>query len=190
MAAPKRTPFQIEHDRRETASLYLQGMFQKDIAECLNVSQQQVSYDLAVIRKQWRKDTAFDLDEAKRKELARIDELERVYWDAFERSQGMREKTRTGRREGVGDGEGTQGWAQIEREEMAGAPGFLAGVMSCIKKRCELLGLDAPSQHELSGPSGGPVAFDYSVRSPLVDKMTDEEVDRLIAEAESIVQGR
>jgi hypothetical protein len=33
----------------------------------------------------------------------------------------------------------------------------LAGVMSCIEKRCKLLGLDAPAKQEVTGKDGGPI---------------------------------
>ena len=32
----------------------------------------------------------------------------------------------------------------IEREMLLGVPAYLAGVMSCIDRRCKILGLDAP----------------------------------------------
>ena len=84
MPAKKRTPIQIEDDRRETASLYLQGKTQQAIAERLGMTRQMVGYDLKAIQRRWRQDTARDLDEDKAKELAKLDELERTHWQAWE----------------------------------------------------------------------------------------------------------
>lgn len=159
MTAPKRTPFQIEADRRELTRLYLRGVLQKDIAAQLGVTQQMISLDLKTIRKQWQRDTAFDLDEAKAKELARIDELERTYWEAFERSKATKERRRSGRRES-GD------WAEIDTEDMVGNPAFLAGVLSCIAKRCELLGLDAPTKQEINSRVGHIFRVIYDTEPP------------------------
>ena len=51
MAAPKRTNIQIEDDRREIASLYLQGKTQQVIADRLHMTRQMVGYDLKAIQR-------------------------------------------------------------------------------------------------------------------------------------------
>ena len=86
MAANKRTLIQIEDDRREIASLYLQGKTQQAIAERLNMTRQMVGYDLKAIQRRWREDTSRNLDEDKARELAKLDELERTHWQAWEDS--------------------------------------------------------------------------------------------------------
>jgi len=70
-----------------------------------------------------------------------------------------------------------------EKDEKAAAV-----VLKAISDLREILGIDAPTQHELSGPGGGPVQVEHI--ASLVDKMTDEEVERAVAEAELLVQGR
>lgn len=189
MAKNIRTPAQIDHDRAELARLYLRGWPQREIAKRLGVVQQQVSYDLGVVRRRWQESAVRDFNADKERELAKVDELERTYWEAWERSIGTHEKSRTGRR--GADGEDAQSWAQIEREELVGNPAFLAGVMSCIKRRCEILGLDAPAQHELSGPGGGPIATTgYAFQESIIAKLSQDEVDRLITEAEAMARDR
>ena len=84
MAANKRTLIQIEDDRREIASLYLQGKTQQAIAERLGMTRQMVGYDLKAIQRRWREDTSRNLDEDKARELAKLDELERTHWQAWE----------------------------------------------------------------------------------------------------------
>ena len=152
MAAVKRTPIQREDDYRRISDLYLQGKTQTEIASALTVTQQQVSYDLTVIQRRWRTTTALNLDEHKRQELARVDTLEREYWSAWERSQDEKVKTRTERYFGKDGGK-----ASVEKDSGLGNPAYLAGVMSCIDRRCKLLGLDAPTKAEVSGKDGGAI---------------------------------
>ncbi len=76
-----------------------------------------------------------NINEAKAKELARVDHLEREYWEAWERSVGEH-RTKT-----------------LKTEEINGDPRYLSGIQWCINKRCELLGLDAPSKTDIT--SGG-----------------------------------
>ena len=149
MAAPKRTDFERENDYRRITDLYLQGKSQADIAAIIGVARQQVGYDLAIIRKRWRNDTTINLDEAKQKELARLDTLERTYWDAWERTLEEKVKTRTEQStSGKTDNGVKVAKATVEKEILLGNPAYLAGVMSCIDRRCKLLGLDAPSKTE------------------------------------------
>lgn len=170
MAAPKRTDFEREYDYRRITDLYLQGKFQSEIAAMLGVSQQQVSYDLAAIQRRWRTDTAINLDEAKQKELARVDKLERTYWDAWERSLEEKVKTRTEKQTGKDGGK-----ASVEKESLLGNPAYLAGVMSCIDRRCKMLGLDAPVRNEHTGKDGG--AIEYKD----VTELSDEDLARIAA---------
>ena len=128
----------IHEQRRETiAGLYLRGAYQSAIARQVGVSQQQVSYDLNVIRKQWLASTLRDFDAAKALELAKIDEAERAYWAGWERSCQQREVTLTKRT----TGQAPRDEASIRRETPVGDPRFLDGVMRCIAQRCDLLGL-------------------------------------------------
>ncbi len=143
MAARKRTAFQIEENRHQIASLYLRGLTQAAIGERLNMARNMVTYDLKVIRDRWRDDTTRDLDADKMKELAKIDELERTYWTAWESSLGQKEINATERVDGAGAGvDGVRTKAMIRKEHRDGNPAFLDGVMRCIERRCKLLGLD------------------------------------------------
>ena len=64
MAAPKRTPFQREKDLAELASRYLHGEILANIAGGMGVTHQQLSYDLAILRKRWQKSALADINEA------------------------------------------------------------------------------------------------------------------------------
>lgn len=150
MASKKRTRFQIEQDRERITSMYLRGIRQVDIADKIGVTQQQVSYDLKAIQKQWRKDTAINLDEAKNRELARIDELEREYWVAWERSKG--EKTKQSQEAAGVDKNGQPIVKKMSkvRETMLGNPAYLTGVQWCISERCKLLGIYAAVKQDVN----------------------------------------
>ena len=150
MATPKRTKFQREADLQKIAGLYLTGKTQDAIAQELGVTQQQISYDLKTIQERWRKSALVDLNEAKQRELERIDVLEREYWQAWENSKGEQSRSTASKA-----GEATR--AQVVKFESAGDPRFLAGVQWCVEQRCKILGLHAAVKSELTGEGGGPV---------------------------------
>jgi predicted transcriptional regulator len=134
MAAPKRTKFQRESDLARIAKMHLEQMSQYEIAAELGLSQPQVNYDLKEIEKRWREASLTDINEAKQRELERIDRLERMYRDAYERSCQERVKTRT-------EQEGIAIKAVVTREQRDGNPAFLSGIQNCIEQRCRILGI-------------------------------------------------
>ena len=156
MAARKRSKVERELDLKRIADYYLQGKTQTEIGGILGLDQSQICNDLKVIKQRWQEKTTLDLDEKKRKELDRIDLLETTYWAAWERSLKERVKTRT--RKGMAPA--TKGQlketneASVERENLIGNPAFLSGVMTCIERRCKLLGLDAPTKLANTDPEG------------------------------------
>jgi len=113
---PKRTRDQRERDLATVAKLYCEGWLQVDIGVKLGVSQSQISYDLRIIRGRWQRSAIRDFDAHRAEELAKIDNLEVEYWKSWE-SVGSTDRI---------------------------APQYLAGVMTCIDRRCKLLGIDAP----------------------------------------------
>ena len=156
MAAPRRSKFQIEDNRRDSTRLYLRGKTQSEIAELLGISRSMVAYDLKAIQEQWRENTVRDLDADKARELAKTDELERIYWAAWESSLEQRETTATARTEA---GDSIRTTAPMKRESQGGNPVYLQGVMGCMQRRAKLLGLDAPTKQEHAGTGGGPLTF-------------------------------
>lgn len=135
MSEKKRTPTERESDLQKIAALYLKGKTQADIAADLTVTQQQISYDLKEIHKRWRESALVNINEAKHRELARIDNLEITYWQAWERSVGEVVKTVTSR----SDKDGNR--ASIAKEVQVGNSAYLAGVQWCIEQRCKIFGI-------------------------------------------------
>jgi hypothetical protein len=148
MTPRARTPFQREQDLAEITRRYLRGETQAAIAQVLGLSQQQISYDVGTVRKRWQKAAAADMREIKARELAKIDELERTYWEAWTRSlEETRSKTVKAR--GTVGAETPQLAEQVNKsEERMGNPAYLAGVQWCIERRCRLLGIDAPVEQK------------------------------------------
>jgi hypothetical protein len=144
-----------ERDLRETAALYLRGLTQHEIAQRLNVSRQQISYDLKVLLRRWQESALADFDAKKAAELARVDELERTYWDAWERSGRAREITTQEKIQG-GDGTADEGRrkAGVRKEQRDGNPEFLRGVERCIELRCKIIGAFAPMKVAPTTPDG------------------------------------
>ena len=152
MAANKRRSIQIERDRREIADLYLQGWTQQRIADHINadkergytLSQRMISYDLLALQKKWQHSALVDIDAAKAQELAKLDRLEREYWDAWERSCGVMETERI-------SGDATKPSSIVKTSKNRdGDPRFLQGVMGCIDRRCKILGVDAPAKVDMT----------------------------------------
>jgi hypothetical protein len=143
----------VLHRRAEVAARYLKGELQSDLATSFGVSQAQISHDLKVIRATWLASAV------RAQELAKIDQVEREYWLAWERSQQDKEVAYSER--------GPKGTKAGERREgQAGNAAFLDGVLKCIAKRCEILGLDAPKRFN--------VTLDW-------ETLSDEQIDQLIA---------
>lgn len=152
-AGAKRSPAQREHDLAEVARRYLHGESQAGIGADVGVSQQQISYDLGILRGRWAKSALMAFDERFAQELAGIDELERTYWDAWQRSMEERTVTET-RKRSTPRGEITE--AMMRREKSHGNAAFLAGVERCKAQRIELLSL--VTQGDTSAGKSGSLA--------------------------------
>ena len=158
------TPQQREAHLAAVARLYLTGHVQVEIARQTNVVQSQISYDLKILQRRWRTASATDFNEAKQRELARIDVLELEYWQAWRESKDQKTRTAIKR---VGPQAQTVKEASTQTEERNGDPRYLKGVQWCIEQRCKLLGLNAP---------------DFNID---LSNLSDEQVQR-IARGESI----
>ena len=148
VSAPKRTEFEREAQLVEIKDAYLRGDTQMVIAERLGLSQGQISRDLAKIQRRWRESSLVDINEAKQRELERIDVLEREYWQAWENSKGEQQRSTASK-------QGELSRAQIVKYESAGDPRFLAGVQWCVEQRCKILGLYAPLRSEVAATIDG-----------------------------------
>lgn len=150
---------EMAHRRQRVAEMYLRGSYQSEIADSLGVDQTTISRDLLELRKEWQVSALVNINEAKAKELAKIDTLEMEYWRAWERSKldaeievteqvGSRKKPKPGDPPGEPAiiPEKIKKYKRVEGQ--SGNPAFLAGVQWCINKRCEILGLNAAQRNQ------------------------------------------
>ncbi len=166
MAAPKRTNIQRERDLVIVADLYLKGHTQQYIADEVSeeydrfsLTRQQIGYDVKKLIKRWQKSQLVDVDQAKIGELAKINHLERTYWDAWDRSckdaETVTQKTKgvVQRRQGEDGAFVAERPAEATKTSkgQAGDPRFLTGIQWCIEQRCKILGVYAPEKRELKG---------------------------------------
>lgn len=141
---PRRRPIVRAEERAKVAELYKQGWYQVDIALELGISQPQVSYDLQVLKKQWLESGIMDINEAKARELSRLDRLEEMALEAWYDSREPKE-TLTDADDRLGS------TLTVKLEQRDGNPAFLSQIHDCIKKRCDILGLNAKPADVNSG---------------------------------------
>lgn len=138
--------------RQQVAAAYLRGEYQADIAVRFGISQQQISLDLKAIRAAWLASAIRDFDQARAEELAKIDQVESEYWQAWERSKKDKE---IAVQEGGGDIDPQTKRPRIKKlslrkEGQSGNPAYLQGILTCIERRCKILGLDAPTRFNIN----------------------------------------
>ena len=148
VTGPKRTEFEREAQLVEIKDWYLRGETQMSIAAKLSLSQSQISRDISTIQRRWRESSLVDINEARQRELERIDALEREYWVAWEASKGEQQRSTASK---MGD----TSRAQITKYESAGDPRFLAGVQWCVEQRCKILGLLAAVKQDINATIDG-----------------------------------
>ena len=140
------------------AERYLKREKIEDIARDLGVSRAWGYKLLEQIRRDWQTSTIRDFDSLKIEELKRIDAVEAEYWSGWKNSLQDRKINETRNSKGK--------LTTLDRSEsMAGNPAFLDGVMKCIVKRCEILGINAP---------------DFSIHLQIDwEKLTDDQLQQI-----------
>jgi hypothetical protein len=166
---PQNNKHIINERRARVADLYLQGWAQYKIAEVVKVTQGQVSSDLKQLSKKWKESAMMDIDKIKARELAKIDKLEREYYDAWDRSKRLRKKIKNTDTSGSKDGK-TE--VSIEKEKMVGDPRFLDGILKCIAKREEIIGFGATRKLDITEHR--------EVALPDLANLSDQDKEQLI----------
>uniref|UniRef100_A0A6M3J0I5 Putative DNA binding, helix-turn-helix domain containing protein n=1 Tax=viral metagenome TaxID=1070528 RepID=A0A6M3J0I5_9ZZZZ len=152
-------------DRNRIARLYKEGRPQAEIADALGLTPQQVRADLVALHRLWLQTGLLDLDEARGKELVRLDRLEVEYWTGWRESQ-KDDQT-------VTEADDSQLGVKktVRTRGQAGNPAFLQGVMECVRERCKILGLYAPERHVVSN-KGADVPGNYDPKAELRIRLT------------------
>jgi hypothetical protein len=143
--------FEVQQRRTTVARLYLQQRTQEEIARQVGVDQGTICRDLKAIQGEWQRQRLDDFHQAKLRELAGIDRLEREYWDAWERSCNEREQTV---QEKNSSPSGDRFKAATRTEARDGNAEFLRGVERCIEMRCKILGTFAALKIAPTTPDG------------------------------------
>ena len=156
MGAPLK-PSQLGRVLHRISELYLKGRRQYEIAEILKkegigVSTHSVQRYLKLLQQEWRRERINNINEAKQRELEKIDLLEREYYAAWMRSQRMAVKhvDRTGTI-GTTKGDSLVDEHTVTKEKQVGDPRYLQGIQWCIDKRSEILGINSATRQEAQG---------------------------------------
>lgn len=175
--APKRSRGQRAKDLVDIAKLYSRKKSHEEIKQWLNlnrpykVTRQQVTYDLADIREQWRDEHKSYLQSALYEELKKIDRIEAEAWDAWDRSKGEITRVHQEKEElpPSDSGRNLTGGAKRERTKATvtkeishGDTNYMHTIQWCVDRRAEILGLKAAAKLELSGPDGGPIPVQHN----------------------------
>lgn len=139
------TKAEVEARRVTVSEMYLASRSLREIAVTVGVTHPMVLKDLKFIRTQWRSSALHNFDQARNLELSRIDALEAESWNRFTKGIGRhiikRKET---------DAEGKVKITETV-ELLNGDPRFLHVIIECIKRRCAILGLDAPAEMRVTG---------------------------------------
>ena len=115
------------------------------------VSFQQISKDIKWIRKQWRMETIKNYEDAQNQEVAKLNEIEREAWEAYQRTVGLHRK-QTRKRGAAETDENAE--TTVTEEELAGDPRFLIVAKDCVEKRCKIKGLEEPVKYDVEARVG------------------------------------
>lgn len=167
----KRTPGQRLSDRELLAWLRVRGYTHRQMVAKLNERNEAqgrgytltlggIQKDIDEIDREWRDSMNASAEQSRSRELSKLAEIEREAWEAWEKSKQdsvVKYMEETG-----GDGEGEKAKRGAKKKSMrqqssAGDPQYLRLAMEASKHRREMLGLDAPTRQEVSGPNGQPV---------------------------------
>lgn len=149
------------------AKLFFAGVPQYEIAKQCGVSSTTITKDLQLLDERWKKSQLVNLDSARARELERVNWIERVVTEQWERSLTVRPRVvkveRALREPKVDEGEFKKQSKKVPKDlkpiltiikqmvevKSGGGLGdtrFLQIKQWCVEQRCRILGLTAPPQ--------------------------------------------
>ncbi len=143
----------IAQRRQQVAKLYLSGKGQVEIGQELNLAQSTICKDLEHIRTAWRESSIRDFDAQRDLEIARLNQIEKESWAAWERSQQPAQTA-------VVSGAAGSQTAKRTLRHQCGNPRFLELALRCNEERRKLLGLDAPLKIAPVTPDSRPLTIE------------------------------
>jgi len=146
MSRRKKTEAAVKRD--EIGRLYLAKKTQTEIGGIVGLTQQSVSLHLKALRTRWLESADIDFSQARAEEVAKLDNLERLAYEEWALS--TKPKTTITIEEALG----VETKKQTRTEIQYGNPKFLDIIHKCVAKRCELLGVAAPTKVAVTTPNG------------------------------------
>ena len=134
-----RSKAKILQDRAEVTTRILQGQQLTTISQELKIPYELLRFDIKQIEKSWMDTAVRNIDLVKERLIRKLENLEAVYWDAWERSKKARIRTKQ-----FGEMKGTKLKVlegETMREEPYGDPRFLLGVRQCIMDLAKITGV-------------------------------------------------
>lgn len=189
--------------RVEISKMYLQGFTQTEIGVRLKVGRETVASEIHKIRSEWLSEIVKDYDEIKAKELAKIDHLETVAWEAWERSlkpietrtkkiqsalmptEEYKTDPETGEITVIRSREMTaikEHFEELKREQ-DGNPAFLDRVSWCIEMRLKIFGILKEEKKEVHTH----INFDFDKLIGLgIEDDADDPIEQKIIEVQAL----
>lgn len=171
----------IAQRRQQVAKLYLQGKGQTEIAHELNLTQATISRDLEHVQTAWRESSIRDFDAQRDLEIAKLNEVEKEAWLAWERSQQPAQTA-------VVSGAAGSQTAKRTLRHQCGNPRFLELALRCNEERRKLLGLDAPLKIAPVTPDCRPLTIEQR-RTHIIAIMQEQFGRQAIATLEGTTYG-
>ncbi len=144
MPVSKEDQVRLEERRTRVSAMYLSGVPQYQIAVNVGVHRGQIARDLDAIRLEWRAARLATFEEKLDRELAKIDRLESVAFEAWERScrDGVTLHAETTKGRATKEGMPLPDLAKTAKTSkgQAGDPAFLSQIRWCIETRLKLIG--------------------------------------------------
>jgi hypothetical protein len=167
-ATSQRTQSDRERDLEVIAEKHLRGWTFREISEHISkirlydLSVSTIYKEMQIVRERWLNSALVNFDEAKARELARIDELETAAYRAWEKSWEDAESSEKeelieegvqggrGRRPRIEEGENDAKFRRarevVRRKGRLGLPAYLQVIQWCIDKRIKIYGLESPKE--------------------------------------------
>lgn len=145
-------------DDKRIAELRLRGKSQRQIEAATGIELTEVNRALKRVYAEWKAQAYQSQDKHIAETVARLLELIDITRDAYDRSIGeVRKETRRVRKSEEDKKGAPVAEVTVYTETLNGDPRYLTLIAGYIQQLRELLGLDAPTKTELSGPGGKPL---------------------------------
>jgi hypothetical protein len=136
----------------------------KEVTKRLNlekaISKQTVFNDCTMLLAEWKAERVQNVDDAIQKELAIIDEMIKVLWDAWEKSvldQDLKATKKKGELLGGSKISTKEIEEQVKHEINYGDVRYIAEIRANLIERRKLLGLYSAEKREITGKDGGAI---------------------------------